>query len=89
MTNPILVELCSGLPLDPLPDPKDRDPDVPHAPIRNHGLSDEEKEVQCDFKNVTVFFLILNKHLCVACLEECSEVFPYRSAQHFGSRICY
>ena len=37
--------LCSGLPLDPLPALRPRDPSVPHAPIRNPNLSREEKKV--------------------------------------------
>ncbi|XP_047014324.1 urocanate hydratase isoform X2 [Ictalurus punctatus] len=38
-----LKELCRGLPLDPLPTNRGRDPDVPHAPVRTPNLTAEEK----------------------------------------------
>uniref|UniRef100_A0A8P4K6C0 urocanate hydratase n=1 Tax=Dicentrarchus labrax TaxID=13489 RepID=A0A8P4K6C0_DICLA len=40
-----LKEICSGLPLDPLPSNRGRDPDVPHAPIRTPNLTAEEKRL--------------------------------------------
>ncbi|XP_069175487.1 urocanate hydratase isoform X2 [Procambarus clarkii] len=40
-----LVDLCAGLPLDPLPPPRPRDPTVPHAPIRAHNLSLQQQQV--------------------------------------------
>ena len=40
-----LTELCSGLPLDPLPQLKDRDPYIPHAPVRACKLNQDEKKV--------------------------------------------
>ena len=33
--------LFAGLPVDPLPKPRARTPDVAHAPVRNHGLDKE------------------------------------------------
>lgn len=40
-----LKRLCSGLPLDPLPDPKPIDDTIPHAPVRTTGLNFEEEKV--------------------------------------------
>ena len=41
-----LKEICSGLPVQPLPPPQPRDPGVPHAPVRNiTKLTGEEKQV--------------------------------------------
>ena len=40
-----LVELCAGIPLDPLPSPRPRDPSVPHAPVRVPKLTPEEKKL--------------------------------------------
>ena len=46
-----LKELCSGLPIDPLPPPQERDSSVPHAPVRKTNLTFEEEKV----KKRTVF----------------------------------
>lgn len=40
-----LTELCGGLPLDPLPPLRPRDPSIPHAPTRTPNLSTDEKKV--------------------------------------------
>ncbi|KAG7283227.1 hypothetical protein CRUP_004969 [Coryphaenoides rupestris] len=40
-----LEELCSGLPLDPLPDNRGRDSSVPHAPTRTPNLTVEEERL--------------------------------------------
>uniref|UniRef100_A0A8C3ARQ3 Urocanate hydratase n=1 Tax=Cyclopterus lumpus TaxID=8103 RepID=A0A8C3ARQ3_CYCLU len=40
-----LKEICSGLPLDPLPLNPGRDPNVPHAPMRTPNLTAEEERV--------------------------------------------
>ncbi|KAL0978342.1 hypothetical protein UPYG_G00169290 [Umbra pygmaea] len=40
-----LKDLCSGLPLNPLPPNQGRDPDVPHAPIRTPNLTREEERL--------------------------------------------
>ncbi len=40
-----LKELCSGLPVDPLPPRRPRDESVPHAPVRTPNLSDDERRV--------------------------------------------
>uniref|UniRef100_A0A8D3EBP5 urocanate hydratase n=1 Tax=Scophthalmus maximus TaxID=52904 RepID=A0A8D3EBP5_SCOMX len=40
-----LKEICSGLPLDPLPLNRGRDPNVPHAPIRTPNLTAEEERL--------------------------------------------
>ena len=41
----LLGRLTSKNPLLPLPDPKQRNPQIAHAPKRNHGLSTAEKKV--------------------------------------------
>ena len=40
-----LTEVCAGLPVDPLPPFRPRDPNVPHAPVRITRLSADEKKV--------------------------------------------
>ncbi|KAL9960400.1 hypothetical protein ACROYT_G033851 [Oculina patagonica] len=40
-----LKELCDGLPIDPLPSPRDRDDSVPHAPVRTVNLSTDEQRL--------------------------------------------
>uniref|UniRef100_A0A8K9WZ25 urocanate hydratase n=1 Tax=Oncorhynchus mykiss TaxID=8022 RepID=A0A8K9WZ25_ONCMY len=40
-----LKELCSGLPLDPMPSNRGRDPSVPHAPVRTPNLTPEEERL--------------------------------------------
>ncbi|KAL2091216.1 hypothetical protein ACEWY4_013479 [Coilia grayii] len=40
-----LKEICSGLPLDPLPPNRGRDPSVPHAPVRTPNLSPEQERL--------------------------------------------
>lgn len=48
----LLASLANGLPLDPLPGPAapvlnyNRDASVPHAPIRVHGLTVQQKRVR-------------------------------------------
>uniref|UniRef100_A0A7N8XT01 urocanate hydratase n=1 Tax=Mastacembelus armatus TaxID=205130 RepID=A0A7N8XT01_9TELE len=37
--------ICSGLPLDPLPPNRGRDPSVPHAPVRTPNLTAEEERL--------------------------------------------
>ncbi|KAG8229510.1 hypothetical protein J437_LFUL004916 [Ladona fulva] len=39
-----LADLCSGLPVNPLPPPKQRDPTLPHAPVRSHTLGPSGKK---------------------------------------------
>ncbi|EDO46925.1 predicted protein [Nematostella vectensis] len=38
-----LKDLCAGLPVDPIPEPRDRDESVPHAPVRLTHLSEDEE----------------------------------------------
>uniref|UniRef100_A0A672YZY7 Urocanate hydratase n=1 Tax=Sphaeramia orbicularis TaxID=375764 RepID=A0A672YZY7_9TELE len=40
-----LKEICSGLPLDPLPPNRGQDPSVPHAPIRTPNLTAEDERL--------------------------------------------
>uniref|UniRef100_A0AAQ5ZL85 urocanate hydratase n=1 Tax=Amphiprion ocellaris TaxID=80972 RepID=A0AAQ5ZL85_AMPOC len=40
-----LKEICSGLPLNPLPANRGRDPNVPHAPVRTPNLTAEEERL--------------------------------------------
>lgn len=49
-----LLELCAGIPLDPLPAPRPRDPSVPHAPVRVPKLTPEEKKLA--LKNALRYF---------------------------------
>ena len=49
-----LESLALGIPLDPLPGPKEsvlhfeRDSSVPHAPVRVHGLTTDQKRVRIE-----------------------------------------
>lgn len=40
-----LDELCSNLPVDPLPPTRKRNPAIPHAPVRNHRLNPTEQKL--------------------------------------------
>lgn len=40
-----LKDLCGGIPLDPLPPRRDRDENLPHAPVLTPNLSDQEERV--------------------------------------------
>ncbi|KAL1272623.1 hypothetical protein QQF64_028485 [Cirrhinus molitorella] len=40
-----LKEICAGLPLDPLPPNRGRDPGVPHAPVRTPNLTPAEERL--------------------------------------------
>jgi len=56
MSKEILKNLCSGLPLNPLPSPKkSRNTNVPHAPDRNPSLTNDERKV--NFSKFLFFFL--------------------------------
>ncbi len=44
-----LKVLCGGLPLDPLPPTRARDPSLPHAPVRTPQLTPDEKKVRPAF----------------------------------------
>lgn len=50
-----LAELCEGLPVNPLPPPRTRDPSIAHAPVRTHCLTPKQQEV-----SESGFILILN-----------------------------
>ena len=39
-----LKDICSGLPLDPLPPGRQRDQSVPHAPNRTSNLTTDDEE---------------------------------------------
>jgi hypothetical protein len=56
MVNEILIKLCSGLPLNPLPSSKkSRNLDVPHAPDRKPLLTnDERKVIQLSFEKFKI-----------------------------------
>ncbi|XP_055016306.1 urocanate hydratase-like [Boleophthalmus pectinirostris] len=49
-----LREICSGLPLDPLPQNRGRDPSIPHAPVRTPNLTAEEERLA--LKNALRYF---------------------------------
>ena len=48
-----LQELCQGLPLEPLPPHCPLDESVPHAPVKTHGLSVNEKKVGLYIQHIT------------------------------------
>ena len=45
MASPVLVKLCSGLPLSPLPENLDRTPSIAHAAKRKISLTPDERKV--------------------------------------------
>uniref|UniRef100_A0A8C9YMM3 Urocanate hydratase n=1 Tax=Sander lucioperca TaxID=283035 RepID=A0A8C9YMM3_SANLU len=49
-----LKDICSALPLDPLPPNRGRDPKLPHAPIRTPNLTAEEERLA--LKNALRYF---------------------------------
>eukprot|EP00117_Sycon_ciliatum_P006458 scpid39974/ scgid9989/ Urocanate hydratase; Imidazolonepropionate hydrolase len=40
-----LKEVCSGLPVDPIPEQRTRDPNVPHAPVRRPNLCARDQKL--------------------------------------------
>lgn len=50
-----LKDICSGLPLDPMPPARERDDSVPHAPNRTNNLTDEEQRIA--LQNALRYFL--------------------------------
>ncbi|XP_060580142.1 urocanate hydratase-like [Ruditapes philippinarum] len=40
-----LKDICEGIPVDPLPEPRERDEAVPHAPIRTPDLTRDERRL--------------------------------------------
>lgn len=50
----LLREICAGLPLNPLPPPRKRNPELPHAPDRIAPLTTEETEIA--LKNALRYF---------------------------------
>lgn len=66
-----LVEVCRGLPLDPLPPFRPRDPTLSHAPVRTPLLSQDEKKVglllsfiaTCDYTSYVFLQLALRNAL--------------------------
>ena len=68
----LLGRLTSKNPLLPLPDPKQRHPQIAHAPKRNHGLSTAEKKVCVKtlekLNNITISSNHnIHKNLCGLC----------------------
>lgn len=63
--RPVLTldDLCAGLPTDPLPPPHPRDPNIAHAPVRTHNLSQQQK--QQAVKNALRYFPKECHHLLV------------------------
>ncbi|XP_062522347.1 urocanate hydratase-like isoform X2 [Corticium candelabrum] len=75
-----LKEVCSGLPVDPLPSPKDRDPFTPHAPARKLVLTEDERKQA--LRNALRYFpsschLILAPEFAKE-LTECGHIYMYR-----------
>ena len=53
-----LKEICSGLPVNPIPRaPGQRDDSVPHAPVRILKLSQDEELVSFNWHNFLIFFI--------------------------------
>ena len=62
----LLGRLTSKNPLLPLPDPKQRNPQIAHAPKRNHGLSTAEKRVcvkKLEKLNKYYYFFLSNHNI--------------------------
>ncbi len=53
-----LAELCSGLPLDPLPPFNDRNPNIQHAPVRTLKLKPNDKRVQ--LSTIIVIYVLIS-----------------------------
>ena len=79
-----LKEVCSGLPVDPLPSPKDRDPFTPHAPARKLVLTEDERKVSITW----ILLKWLLDFLRLASAEERAEIFSVVLSLDFGTRIC-
>lgn len=60
-----LKEICAGLPLDPLPPNRGRDPSVPHAPVRTPNLTPAEERVGQHISQLcsVIWSFIINEHL--------------------------
>ncbi|KAL1416135.1 hypothetical protein MTO96_006404 [Rhipicephalus appendiculatus] len=75
-----LKEICSGLPLDPLPPPRARNPAVAHAPDRLVPLTAEETETA--IKNALRYFPArLHAQLAPEFVQELSDyghIYMYR-----------
>ena len=70
-----LKEVCSGLPLEPLPSAQTRDCSVPHAPKRNTNLSKSEEIVREKYRphvDTTQCFVLL-----LYCVPYVVSPFPY------------
>ena len=56
----MLLSLCAGLPLDPLPENKKRNKDIAHAAKRVVNLTKAERQVkECFYSFISSFFLLL------------------------------
>ena len=54
-----LNELCTGLPVDPLPPVRTRNSSVAHAPVRNHRLNLTEKKVFYFSKTIVYIVFVI------------------------------
>ena len=52
-----LKDLCAGLPVEPLPPPRQRDNSVPHAPVRVTNLTPDEEKVSSISTLISVIML--------------------------------
>lgn len=83
-----LKEICSGLPIDPLPSPRVRDDTVPHAPVRTVNLSHAERRLA--LQNALRYF----PHTCHQVLAEefadelrqFGHIYMYRFRPHIEMR---
>ncbi len=98
-----LEEICSNLPVDPLPPSRTRNPSVPHAPVRNHRLNPTEQKVRflvfCRVSSIAfAFLLFLELFIESACqctispygisAVECSVLLPYHYCGSNGYISC-
>jgi len=59
-----LKDICGGLPVDPLPEPRQRDNSVPHAPVRATRLNEREELVSKFLKISSIFSVLAKKKSC-------------------------
>jgi len=83
-----LKEICGGLPVDPLPSPRDRDDSVPHAPVRAVNLSDDERRLA--LQNALRYFPHTCHHVLAPEfadeLRQYGHIYMYRFRPHIEMR---
>ena len=60
MHKTMLLSLCAGLPLDPLPENNKRNTDIAHAAKRVVNLTKAERQVkECFYSFISSFFFVV------------------------------